>query len=219
VARRFQPAPDYRQIAARVDSAAIATVDRYDRDALVYVTSTGMGRVHVIVVSDRLHELWGAEKEDRLWSDLEHLLDPEAADLVSSFQVLSVPEALRLRGPLDASRLVEIGQELLAELRHHQDELSNPSREEDGTVHLSRPLAEAIGKTTDWVRACDLLVRTDDVRKLVDEADTREELREISRRLKYNARIWEGGPLLLRRLPEQVEAILASLQRLAPVAA
>jgi hypothetical protein len=203
--RVFQAARDYRDAAAQVDQVIYRLVDSHDADALVYTSLTGMGRIHVIVVSDALEAAWGTDKEDRLWDELSGQLSPDELELISVFQVLSVTEALQLQGPLDPPLLVKAGNELVVRLRAFRSELEEPSFDEREGLLLSPGLSELLQDVGNWVRTCTLVIRSAEVKKTVRDLD-------LLREMKYRTQVIENGPMVLRQLPEHVKVIVESLQ-------
>jgi hypothetical protein len=120
MSRLYQPLPAYAVLRDRVAKLIRELVDRFDPDALVHVGTSAMGLLHVIVVSDRLASEETPAAEDRLWADLEVVLPESALDRITVWQVLSVREALRLRGPADVPMLRAAGEQLLQQLERRE---------------------------------------------------------------------------------------------------
>jgi hypothetical protein len=116
MSRLYQPLPAYAVLRDDVAKLIRELVDRFDPEALVHVGTSAMGLLHVIVVSDRLASETPPAAEDRLWAELEVVLPERTLDRISVWQVLSVREALRLRGPADVPMLHGAGEQLLQQL-------------------------------------------------------------------------------------------------------
>lgn len=167
MARAFHLASEYEGLTNTIEASLNALLDRHDPNALAYVDLTGLGRVHVIVVSDRLCQLWGERREDVLWDELEAAVGQEPMAIISVFQLIDTAEAVRLHGPLDAERLLHLAETML-----------RPAWGELGPVDLTRvrepdsliwrtQLESVSGLTENWALAYQQVARTEAVRALI----------------------------------------------------
>jgi len=218
MALRFQPSEEYRKLRDEVDQVVMEVIDAWDPKALVYVGGTGMGLIHVIVVSDKLASLWDDDRDDRLWDELEPRLSDDAFSQISVLQVLDTNEALKLHGPLDVERLLRVASEQIQPAWERlKPELGGGSIHLEGRQTWHQDLHDLIQLTQYWGHTCERILRTPSLRSLL--ALTLPVLRALRHHLTGGTVV---GPIAhLDEIPEFVSKVIQELgaMQAVPVAA
>jgi acid stress-induced BolA-like protein IbaG/YrbA len=201
MARRYRLPPVYDRLKAQLEEVVFAIVDRHDPEALVHVGMSAMGRIHIIIVSEKLARQSQADREALIWAELEGRIPKNTLELISVFQVLSVEEALRLHGPADAEMLISSGERLWRQWSR----LSLPELERElSEGRLPAEVGELLSATENWARTSSIL------RLSVPGADLAKAVAEL-RKMTANGKAMDRGPALLRRLLRRLPAVIQEL--------
>lgn len=202
MARITRPPRQYTLQRDDIERRLIPVVDQRDPEATVYVNVTAMGAIHIILVSDILAAIWGGEHIQTFWDVLEDLLTEDEMERLFTVQVLSVQEALRLHGPLDAHRLLEIGREL--ETRWATAIRPQP---EAGLLRLPLLTNELLETLKHWALACRTVLATSDEREIANHSSALLEAREGT------SDLLEQAPVL-NLVGERIRSVIRALEQL-----
>jgi hypothetical protein len=206
MARRFQLPIVFQHLLEQVDEVVHRVVNQYDEDALVHIGMSALGRIHVIIVTDKLPLASRSEREELFWNDIEAELPADTAGLVGMFQVLTVDEALELHGPLDATLLAAAGRQLLKTWEESSEELienlaaGNPSGE----------AARLLFKTTEWAHTASISRLSFNTGRLSDV------VLPVRNAVAHAAALPENATRTLWEVPALIRATLAELEERVP---